>query len=494
MSTREARSFLEAISANPDDDLARLVYADWLEERGDAPRAEFIRTQVERATLPDWDARRVRLLIRERALLAQHEREWRAELPAIEGITWGEFRRGFVATATFASFAVFRTGWATCRAATPVEAVAVRWPRQRGVAPLPGLRELTVTGRLVAVEDLARLIESPVLSTLHTLTIRDAALGPDGFRRLASSPHLRNLTALRVPHNSIGNSGIDAVICAALPALTELDLSESGSYGRYAEDPIINASGMARLAGWPGLARLRSLSLSGNDLRRAGLRALLQSPHAIELKHLALRGNGLTGPAMQEFDAAPAGLQLDSLDLGENLLRDTGAGHLANAACLGGLKALHLDRCEFRVSAARKLAKAPFVGGLRVLNVGSNNLGPGGLAALLGGNAPELHTLGLTSTDLGPAAATVLAGSPASDSLLDVDLSWNGLGDKAAQALAASAHLRNLLVLRLTHNPLGKPAGLALAGSPLGKRLAVLDLPPTAVSRELPPVGDDIPF
>jgi uncharacterized protein (TIGR02996 family) len=38
--------FLSAIKANPDDAVARLVYADWLEERGDA-RSEFLRLQVE---------------------------------------------------------------------------------------------------------------------------------------------------------------------------------------------------------------------------------------------------------------------------------------------------------------------------------------------------------------------------------------------------------------------------------------------------------------
>lgn len=35
--------FMEAIRANPDDDLPRLVFADWLEEKGDAMEAKFIR-------------------------------------------------------------------------------------------------------------------------------------------------------------------------------------------------------------------------------------------------------------------------------------------------------------------------------------------------------------------------------------------------------------------------------------------------------------------
>lgn len=41
----EERPFLDAILANPDDDEPRLVYADWLEERGDQ-RAEWLRAEV----------------------------------------------------------------------------------------------------------------------------------------------------------------------------------------------------------------------------------------------------------------------------------------------------------------------------------------------------------------------------------------------------------------------------------------------------------------
>ncbi len=37
---------LHAIRANPDDDTARLVYADYLQENGDPDRAEYIRLQV----------------------------------------------------------------------------------------------------------------------------------------------------------------------------------------------------------------------------------------------------------------------------------------------------------------------------------------------------------------------------------------------------------------------------------------------------------------
>lgn len=48
-------AFVAAIVADPDDDTARLVAADFLEENGDPDRAAFIRIQVQLARLDDGD-------------------------------------------------------------------------------------------------------------------------------------------------------------------------------------------------------------------------------------------------------------------------------------------------------------------------------------------------------------------------------------------------------------------------------------------------------
>jgi uncharacterized protein (TIGR02996 family) len=52
MSAEEA--FRQAIIADPTDDSPRLIYADWLEERGD-PRGEFLRAQTALARMPKKD-------------------------------------------------------------------------------------------------------------------------------------------------------------------------------------------------------------------------------------------------------------------------------------------------------------------------------------------------------------------------------------------------------------------------------------------------------
>lgn len=501
-----AGNFLGYIVANIDEDTPRLAFADWLQENGQEDRAEFIRVQIQRARLAEWDAAQVRLRLREQELLKKHGEQWLAEVPAVEGAKWEGFRRGIVAEVSFASFEAMRKNAHACRAVAPVEAVTVRWPRQREAAggpPIAELRELSLTGRPTRDDEVAWLADSPQLSTLKVLTAR--GLWVDGLRRLLRSPHLSRLRSFRLPSNNLGNAGIGVLTKAAsLTALEELVLSGQ-LYERYGEDPTVQAAGMQALAGWAGLASVKSIKITGSDVGRAGLRALLRSPHVGALKELSLRAGRLDGQALGELDSARPELRLESLDLGENILKDVGVEYVAMAKCLRDLKALWLDRCEVRLNGARLFTKkASFLHDLRMLDVGHNHFGSVGLDALLGRTPPALHTLRMRDNDLHDEGAELLAGSPASDTLLDVDLSQNRLGVAATRALGAAEHLRGLLVLRLADNPIRESAAAALRTSPLGRRLAVLEFenplpdPPAPPEPLEPPIeghpDDPIPF
>src|SRR4051812_25716015 len=92
----DAEPFLQRIRAFPDDDVPRLIFADWLEEQGgrDTDRAAFIRVQVALAGLPEDHPRRSALLVAERDLLDRHHEAWEAPF---RGLASGlVFRRGFV--------------------------------------------------------------------------------------------------------------------------------------------------------------------------------------------------------------------------------------------------------------------------------------------------------------------------------------------------------------------------------------------------------------
>src|SRR5437016_3328785 len=119
----QRQAFLETIVAEPQDDATRLVFADWLEEQGDADRAGFIRAQVERARLAEDDPRQPELARREGELLARRGAEWLAELP--EPLRReAEFRRGFVARVRCTA-GEFLDGLAALARSVPLEELAL---------------------------------------------------------------------------------------------------------------------------------------------------------------------------------------------------------------------------------------------------------------------------------------------------------------------------------------------------------------------------------
>jgi len=86
-------ALLAAIAASPDDDRPRLVYADWLLERGEA-RGELIQIQIALARSGSGGAVDVEAVrARERALLEAHQERWLGT-PWDARLTW-LFDRGF---------------------------------------------------------------------------------------------------------------------------------------------------------------------------------------------------------------------------------------------------------------------------------------------------------------------------------------------------------------------------------------------------------------
>jgi uncharacterized protein (TIGR02996 family) len=108
--------FLVAIQANPSDVARRLIYADWLEERG-----EMIRVEEEMRALPVFSDRFWELKPRRLELLQQLDEPW------LESI-----RYGTDCPPTFAHVPCgWREWWRLIRVLTE------RWHGSRGVSPLP---------------------------------------------------------------------------------------------------------------------------------------------------------------------------------------------------------------------------------------------------------------------------------------------------------------------------------------------------------------------
>ncbi len=235
-------AFLQAIREAPDDDAPRLLYADWLEERGD-PRGEFIRVQCARACLPARDPRDRPLRGRAWELLEANWDAWVRPLRDLVGLNYS--RRG--------------ESWLGGGRVEAIREAADRFPRGfvsdltidadaflagAGLSsPLLALRSVRLWAAGARPYVLA---ESPHLAHVESLSAIDIFSDPFNdkcARALAASPHVARLRELYLRMNNVSDAGAEA------------------------------------LARAPWLGRLRLLDLARNGLSVAGAAALASSPY-----------------------------------------------------------------------------------------------------------------------------------------------------------------------------------------------------------------------
>jgi uncharacterized protein (TIGR02996 family) len=220
---RATAPFVAAIAARPDDDLPRLIFADWLDDSGESDRAEFIRLHCA-AARGDADA-----AARAAKLEACHRREWLAELP---GVYHAEFRRGFAEHLALPASTFLSIG-AALRRRTPVRSVALLGAANRLeqllTAPLlDGLTGLHLTDSRVGDEGVIRLADAACLRDLKNLRLGNTGVQDAGATALACSPHLSGLRTLVLRGNAIGDVGAwDLARSATLRGLEYLDVAEN---------------------------------------------------------------------------------------------------------------------------------------------------------------------------------------------------------------------------------------------------------------------------
>jgi uncharacterized protein (TIGR02996 family) len=382
----ERERFLRAIEAEPDDDAVRLVFADWLEENGDADRARFIRLQCEHHRLkeeaaPRGSAARRRELEREiDALLKQHRQEWTAGLPA-----WAQeesFERGLLHIWRMTG-KQFLADAGRLRAATPLDALFLR----------------LLKGREAAV------FASEQLGGVSRLWVQQAQLTDAGVRALTSSPHLGRVRRLGLARTTLGDAK-DA-------------------------NKLTDASAIA-LAEADNLPALTELDLSGyRKITVAGARAVVESARRAGLKGLNLSG-GAGGPGVAALFRGPTCrlTGLEELMLNGLKLGDAGAEALAGAASLRNLRVLWLTQNKIGDRGAALLAASPHFAELTELDLWKNGLTDAGVRAILA--SPGLQ--GVRELQLGENPQITDASARA---ILDDGRAWQKVGLKGTQVSPA---------------------------------------------------------
>jgi uncharacterized protein (TIGR02996 family) len=267
----DEKALLGAIWEHPLEDTPRLIYADWLQETGEAAnvaRAEFIRLQCEQARL-DWlDPRRTQAEAQASPLFIRYRKEWTPNAP---GCIWRlrnstVYDRGFPLPGRELNLHMFR--------ASP----ASDWD----AAPLWKL--ILLKNKVRDKELLAECLNSSLFSRVSELTLRSKPFAepphrwqPEEVVPLIRSPLARNVTRLVLDNNPVGPDVVAALADpSVLPNLTRLSLGASG----------LTIQALTTLAHAPAATRLTSLDISSCWLDDVGMRTLAAFPPFPNLREL----------------------------------------------------------------------------------------------------------------------------------------------------------------------------------------------------------------
>jgi uncharacterized protein (TIGR02996 family) len=346
-------ALLAAIVADPDDDLPRLAYADWLQENGDSARAEFIRTQIESARLPAGENRHRDLETRGGNLFAKHKKAWLKEFTQA-GLMFCKFRRGFVERAVLNDEKKFLKHAAELLQRTPLVELAYDFdfdPREEDEAIAERIDEFLaspfagrVTNLEVGDEDggplLFDLLACQALDGITTIHCEVGELpGAEVAEAIAKAKHLKRLRNLTLHADEVGDDGLTAIVRAAhLKNLERLDLGET----EYGTSRGITEEGVAELAASRQLKNLRWLDLCGNWIESEGAVLLSRAKSLAALESLFLVGCNV---------------------------EERGLLALAESKKLTDLRELVVEMQTMTVKTARALAASPLAGRARRLSL-----------------------------------------------------------------------------------------------------------------------------
>jgi len=334
-------AFLRAILADPDDDAPRLIYADWLDENGDADRAEFIRLQVQLARLshsdPDWGP----LSARSHELKQARYMEWLNQLPQFDGVHWEIFDRGFISAARFDGPDAYFNNAVKVFEAAPINELRFHqftWPNAVRLAESKHLRHVCTLdfhdGNRVANNGIEGLMKSPHLVNLISLNLSRNSLGSAGVRAIAMAPYVRSLRKLTLDRNDLYDDALRFLSESPNSSqLQSLDLD----YTR------VGADGVKSLAASKYIRQLRVIQLNGNSIGDEGLTALADSDVMAKVHTLYLEGNHIGDAGIMALTRSTKVRRLERLYLRRNVISDDGAFALAHWHHALRLRELHVD-------------------------------------------------------------------------------------------------------------------------------------------------------
>ncbi len=370
-----------AILDDPDDEGARRVYADWLGQRSRPGQAALIRIGLAVRRLRAWDPRRVALRVERRALDAMGVPDALLEaLPKVPGVEWRD-HDGVMAAASVPHFHLLVQAQDALRA-QGVRAIQVAWPESveqaRQLQPIPGLRELYLTGAPRSAASVEAVAACPALHDLRALRVV-WPLEADAVRTLLGAPWAEGLEELRL-YESLGEGGFAALVEHDLPFLRELLVG-----GPSVPDAAHH------LAGWASLDEVATLTLRGPEMMTEAIETLWGSPNLGSLRDLRLDADSLQGfPS----DLGTSRIRLERLELHQGL-SSSAAEALTLASSVESVRSLAMmgSPAPETEAALDVFAAAGTLRHLQRFHVTSASAAPTVVERVAAGQPERLHTL-----------------------------------------------------------------------------------------------------
>lgn len=484
------------IIANPTDISARLVYADWLEERGN-DLGEFIRVQCQIEETDERDPGYTDLLSREMQLKRQHNKEWAAAVrPFVRN--WS-FRNGMVDHVCMTALDFLNHGAEIFKLA-PIQHLELR----------------------DAYKYLSDLSESRLLKNLRRFSLAHCSIGRGGnpgygemrwerdareqvriacaleLEKFLRSPNLKQIENLDLCGNSIGNSGGQAIVNAELENLKSLDI-RLGHVGAEAVESFTKLRKLEDLK--IGSSRNMSLNYSEDWI---GPLPLELAKLIGQLKSLDAGSCGITPNGLNAINQTKAS-KLESLSLNRSpfyksgyLEADVGVDVLSDAQMLAKLKHLDVSNCGLDQDAFEILANRSFELPLKSLIVDYNQFKPEVSKTFANGRA----TQALTSLSL--AGARRYQYEPTEpehgtkwfielvdglEQLAELKLNRQGITDKILDGESTGEKLKRFYHLDLQNNEIGDTGAKKFIKLGPWPRLAILNLKDNQLSK---PVKEEL--
>lgn len=375
--TRQA--LLRAIRDQPDDDAPRLIYADWLDEQGDADRATFIRLQCAYERLPYWSPERATYYQAFQRLLVQHRKRWHHGLPL-----WarGPFVRGFIHRLDMTG-AMFLRSMPEIWRIEPVTFVQLRgsWRTLQPVFRQPLLGELRELQLYRLEQDdgsvLRGLMDSPFATGLHELEL---SLYPATSYSIPTLGSLFrwSLPQLRRARFSYGVPAPDYLIEPIQIALHGSQLLKPVTDAMLLGNRSAAVAEAFRAVPTPNLERL---CLTNNS--DAPWLAAVQRKRLLALRSLMIPGCKVAASDVTEFAASKVLGRLTQLSLYANPWTHTMLQTLFQSLKLRRCESLYLNGSTgFSDRTAKIVAQCSHLKKLKHLNVAATSVSAAGLKLL----------------------------------------------------------------------------------------------------------------